>query len=344
MITGSERLRAAGNGEILDRIPVFCTLLDQGAKLSGVTLKEYYSRGDLVAEAQIRMREKYGYDNLWSLFYVGKEAELLGCKKIIYSEYGPPNVEDFIIKNYKDIELFEVPDSIIEHPDFKQQKICLDILQAESNGKYPICAYLTSSMTLPSMLMGMEKWIELLLLGPAELRDMLLTKCSDFFKKEIEAYRSLGATVLIYSNPFGSSEFLPIKMIKDFVIPWMNQDLQEGGIEGVVYYCGSSRMLNIIDDIIHAVGLRAFYVSPFDDISKAKNIIGSQGLTCGVINDIPLVRWSEEEIKNEVEKIIMAGKPGFNFLFGTLVMPLSIPDRNIICMLEAAYNYGKYLQ
>ena len=78
MITGIERLIAAANGDVLDRIPVFCNQLDQGARELGLSLEEYYSKGEYVAEGQLRMREKYGYDNVWSLFYVGKEAELLG--------------------------------------------------------------------------------------------------------------------------------------------------------------------------------------------------------------------------------------------------------------------------
>ena len=76
--------------------------------------------------------------------------------------------------------------------------------QAEAQGRYPICAYLTASMTLPAILMGMEKWIELLLDGPAEVRDELLAKCSDFFRREAAAYREAGADVLLYSDPFGS--------------------------------------------------------------------------------------------------------------------------------------------
>jgi hypothetical protein len=47
MITGIERLNAAIKGEVLDRIPVFCNLLDQGAKELGLSLEEYYSKGNM---------------------------------------------------------------------------------------------------------------------------------------------------------------------------------------------------------------------------------------------------------------------------------------------------------
>ena len=85
MITGKDRLAAAARGEILDRIPVFCNLLDQGARELGMSIQEYFSKGEHVAEAQLKMLKKYGHDNVWSLFYVGKEAELLGCNKIRFA-------------------------------------------------------------------------------------------------------------------------------------------------------------------------------------------------------------------------------------------------------------------
>ena len=72
------------------------------------------------------MLKKYGYDNVWSLFYVGKEAELLGCKKIIFAKDGPPNVEDFVIKSFDDIQKLQIPDDISSHPSFEEQLKCQD--------------------------------------------------------------------------------------------------------------------------------------------------------------------------------------------------------------------------
>lgn len=342
MTTGMDRLVAAINGEESDRIPVFCNLLDQGARELGMSIKEYYSRGEYVAEGQLRMREKYGYDNLWSLFYVGKEAQLLGCRKIIYAADGPPNIGEMVIKTYDDIGKLKVPDDITGHPAFEETLKCLKILRAEAGGKYPICAYLTASLTLPAILMGMEKWLELLLVGPVDVRDELLAKCSDFFQKQMKAYRDAGANVLIYSNPFGSTDFIHMRLFREVSMPWMERDLKPAGTQGVVYYCGSSKFNNVIDQVIERLGISVFYLSPLDDIAEGKKIIAGRGLCCGVINDIKLMDWSKEEIRQEVKRMIDQGKPGGRFLFGTLVMPYNIPEENIVTMLEAAYEYGKY--
>jgi uroporphyrinogen decarboxylase len=342
MITGMERLLAAVSGNTSDRVPVFCNLIDQGAKELGMTLKEYYSNGEYVAEGQLRMLEKYGYDNLWSLFYVGKEAELLGCGKIVFAENGPPNVGEMVIRNREDISRLRVPDDMEAHPAFREPLKCLRILRSEAGGKYPICAYVTASMTLPAILMGMEKWVELLLTGPADLRDGLLTKCSDFFRKEITAYRNAGADIFVYSNPFGSTDFLPMKLFEELSLPWMERDLKPGGTQGVVYYCGGARMNPVIDRVLERLEISAYYLSPMDDISLGKKIIAGRALCAGVINDIPLIDWPRDEIRREVRRMMDEGMPGGKFLFGTLVMPYGIPETNIRAMLEAAYEFGSY--
>lgn len=342
MITGAQRLAAAANGKILDRIPVFCNLLDQGAAELGLSIKEYYSKGEHVAEAQLKMRRKYGYDNLWSLFYVGKEAELLGCRKIIFAKDGPPNIGQMVIKNYEDIGKLTIPEDISTHPAFQDTLTCLQILKSEAGGKYPICAYITASMTLPSILMGMEKWMELLLNGPADVRRELLAKCSDFFRKQITAYREAGADIFVYSNPFGSTDFVPMKLFQGLSLEWMEKDLKPVGTQGVVYYCGGARMNAVIAQVLQRTGIGTYYLSPFDDIAQGKKIIAGRALCAGVINDIRLIDWTRKEIRAEVKRMLDAGMPGGKFFFGTLVMPYSIPEKNIRAMLEAAYEFGAW--
>lgn len=342
MITGVDRLVSAINGEKSDRIPVFCNLLDQGSIELGLSLEEYYSKGEYVAEGQLKMREKYGYDNVWSLFYVGKEAELLGCKKIIFAKDGPPNVEDFVIKTYEDIYKLEIPENLSTYPAFEEQLKCLNILKREVGGKHSICAYITATMALPALLMGMDRWMELLFCGPPELRDLLLAKCHDFFVKETNAFRDAGADVIVYSNPFGSTDIVPMKYFMNHSLPWIEKDIKAVGTAGIVYYCGMAKFNNVIDTIIQKTGIGVYYLSPLSDIEEGKKIVSGRGLTCGVINDIKLIDWSKQEIRNEVKRMIDAGMAGGKFLFGTGVMPYAIPEDNIRTMCEAAYEFGSY--
>ncbi len=341
-MTPLEILVAAINGTPAPRIPIFCNLLDQGPKLLGMPAKEYFSQGEYVAEAQLKLLERYGHDNVWSLHYVGKEAELLGCNDILFADDGVPNVADFVIKQLDDIAKFDVPADITQHPAWQAVTDCMSILRREVGHTHPICAYVTASTTLPSMLMGMDKWMELFLLGPFDLRDELLRKCSDFVQQHIAALRAAGANVLVYSTPFGSPQFVSKKMIESLVLPWMKRDLQAGKTFDLVYYCGMSPFNEVIDLVFDELNINTFYISPLADLREAKRLIDTRGLTCGVIDDIKMIHWTSEQTRAEVKRIIDIGKPGGHFLFGTGVVSLAVPEANIRAMLDAAHLYGSF--
>lgn len=341
-MTPLEILVAAVNGTPAPRIPVFCNLLDQGARTLGMTQRDYYAKGEHVAAGQLAMRARYGYDNVWSLFYVGKEAELLGCKGILFSESGPPNVSDFVIQSYDDVAALEVPTDITQHPAWTEIGNCLRILRDEVGATHPICAYLTASTSLPALLMGMDKWMELLLVGPSDVRDELLRKCSDFFQQEVAAYRAAGANVLIYSTPFGSTSFLGMKRFNEFSMPWMQRDLAAGGVANIVYYCGMAPFNNVIAQVMNELSIGTFYISPLADLAHAKATIGHRGLTCGVIDDIKMIGWTPQQTRDEVQRLCQIGMQGQHFLLGTGVMPLDVPEENILAMLAAAFEFGSY--
>lgn len=338
-MTPLEILAAAVAGQPAPRIPIFGALLDQGARELGMSLEEYYARGEHVAEGQLKLQARYGYDNVWCLAYVGVEAEVLGCREILYADDGPPNVADFVIKSYDDIAKLVVPEDISTHPAWAKTADCLRILRAEVGATHSICAYVTASNTLPAILMGMDKWMELLLTGPVDLRDELLRKCSDFCQKELAAFRAAGANVLVYSTPFGTTEFVGKKRFREFSLPWIKRDLAPGGVDGIVYYCGMTPFNDVIESVIEELGIGVYYISPLSDLAEAKATIGTRALTCGVINDIKMLRWTPEETRAEVARICAAGKGG-HFLFGTGVMPLAIPEANIRAMYEAAFAHG----
>lgn len=339
-MTPLEILAAAATGRPAPRIPIFCNLLDQGARELGMSAKQYFSSGTHVAEAQLRMQYRYGHDNLWSLHYVGKEAELLGCREILFAEDGVPNVADYVIKSLDDIAKFEIPGDVTQHPAWESIAECLSILNKEVGRSHPICAYVTASTTLPAILMGMEKWIELFLLGPFDLRDHLLQQCSDFLQKQIAALRAAGTSVIVYSTPFGSPYFVGKDVIQKTVIPWMRRDLLPGDVSDIVYYCGMAPFNNVIDLIFDELKISSHYISPLADLAEAKRIINTRGLTCGVIDDIKMIHWTTQQTRAEVKRIIDIGKPGGHFLFGTGVMPLAIPEANIRAMVDAAFEFG----
>jgi len=344
MPVGLERFGALMQGKLPDRVPVICNLLEQGARELGISIKEYYSKGEYVAEGQLKLREKFGYDNLWGFHYTARQAEMLGSRKTIFSEDGPPNVGHMIIKDYADIEKLEIPEDLSEMPAFVEQAKTIQILKQEQGGKYPVLSAVTASFSLPAILMGINAWLELLLMGPESIRNELLAKCSVYCEKSIAALRDAGADMIAYINPVATATFINVEQFKNLALKWIVKDFQEVGSMGIVYFNGGGRLNPMLDLIIANTGISSYYISPLDDVGAAKKIIKGRGLLAAAINDIKLINWTKPEIENEVKRIMDAGSPGGSFIFGTLLMPYLIPEENIKIMLEAAYKYGTYTE
>ncbi|MDD2897440.1 MAG: uroporphyrinogen decarboxylase family protein [Desulfuromonadaceae bacterium] len=342
MSIGMERFGALMSGQIPDRVPIICNLLDQGAQELGISLREYYSRGDFVAEGQLRMREKYGYDTLLGMFYSALEAEILGCKSIVYAADGPPNVGHLVIRTPEDIKKLQLPEELNEHPRFRELAACIGIMKRESAGRWPVLGVVTASFSLPAMLMGIGQWLDLFLSGDPRLRDQLLELCSHFCSRQIAALREAGADLIVYVNPVASATFIPPHKSRELALPWVIKDLEQQGPAGVVFFNGGGRINPILADLQTDTGIGAYYLNPFDDIIEARRILGPQALIAGAINDIRLIDWTPDEIDQEVERIMGAGKQGGGFLFGTLLMPYRIPEDNIRALVDAAIKHGSY--
>jgi uroporphyrinogen decarboxylase len=342
MINGMERFGALMSGQTPDRVPIVCNLLDQGAKELGISVREYYSRGDLVAEGQLRMREKYGYDALTGMFYSALEAEILGCHNIVYAADGPPNVGHLVVRTPEDIKKLQLPDNLNDHPRFRELATCISILKRESAGRWPVLGVVTASFSLPAMLMGIGQWLDLLLNGDPGLRTMLLELCSQFCARQMAALREAGADLIVYVNPVASATFITPNKFRELALPWVTRDLQQSGPAGVVFFNGGGRINPILADLQRETGIGAYYLNPFDDIVEARQILGPQALIAGVINDIRLIDWSPDEIDHEVKRIMQAGKQGGGFIFGTLLMPFKIPEENIRALMDSACRHGSY--
>lgn len=342
MMTGMERFGALLNGQTPDRVPLVINLLDQGAKELRVSLRDYYASGALVAEGQLRLREKYGYDTLLGMFYAALEAEVMGCRNIIYAEDGPPNVGHLVIRNAHDITQLHVPEDLNCQPRFRELTNCITILKRQSAGRWPVLGVVTASFSLPAMLMGIGQWMDLFLNGDPGLRELLLEKCSQFCSRQIIALRAAGADIIVYTNPVASATFITPQKFRQLALPWLLEDLKEPGPAGIAFFSGGGCINPILSDIKSHTGIGAYYLNPFDDIAEARQILGPEAMIVGAINDIRLLDWTPAEISQEVERIMSVGRCAGGFIFGTMMMPFDIPEENISALVSAAIAQGRY--
>ncbi|MCF6246347.1 MAG: hypothetical protein L3J69_03190 [Desulfobacula sp.] len=339
---GLELLEPMFQGKLPERVPVILNLFEQGANELNLSIEEYYSDVDHIVEGQVRMAEKFGHDNLWATFYAAIDAETLGSKKTIFSDDGPPNVGQLIIRQYADVDELTIPGNINDSPFFSKQTELVKKLKKKAAGRLPVCAYVVASFSLPVLLMGIDRWLTLLLTGSSVIREALLAKCSEFVIKKIMALREAGADMIAYANPIASATFIKAHQFDKLAAKWISSDFKGAGSRNLVYFGGGGKIEPFLERIIDSSDAGAYYLNPFDDIVSAKVKVGPRGLVTGAINDIKLMSWSSGQIRAEVKQIMDKGKPNGGFLFGTQMMPYKISDKNIHIMVKAAHEYGRY--
>jgi uroporphyrinogen decarboxylase len=341
-MTGMERFQALMTGRLPDRVPIVCNLMDQGGAELGMRLADYYSRGEHVASGRLRLQRRYGYDTVLATFYAGMEAELLGCRNIVYSESGPPNVGHLVIRTPDDIERLHVPADLSTHPRFREQAECIRILKRELHGTCPVAAVVVSSFSLPAILMGIAAWMDLMVCGDRAVRDTLLEKSARFCRLHIAALRQAGADLIVYTDSVATADVITRRQFTELALPAIHRDLDGMGTGDVVYFNGGGRINPHLEILTAQTELRAFYINPFDDVAEAKRALDGRALLIAAINDIRLIDWTADQIDREVRRIMEAGKPGGGFVFGTLLMPLAIPESNIRALVASAERHGAY--
>ncbi|WP_027362644.1 uroporphyrinogen decarboxylase family protein [Desulfospira joergensenii] len=342
MLTPKQRFGALMEGRQPDRVPVVCNLFEQGAKELGMPIKEYYSRGEYVAEGQIRLYEKYGYDHIWGAHYTARDSEMLGSRRTVFVEDGPPNVGHLIIKTEKDIENLVIDPGLLDTKPFAEQVKTIEIVKREKGDECPVLSTVIGSFSMPPILMGMDGWLDLMLTGPEKTRKLLLKKCSDFCIMKMKALFQAGVDMIAYSNPVATASFISLAQFEAMALEWIKRDINALGPRGIVYFNGGGLLNPMIKPILEHTGAGVFYIHPMDDIVQAKEIVAGRALVAAAINDVRLIDWPEERIEAQVRQMMDQGAQGGGFVFGTLVMPFAIPDKKIKTMIEAAHRFGTY--
>lgn len=342
MTTGSERFAALMTGSMPDRVPQICNLCEHGARMLGMSIKEYYSSPEHVAEGQLRLRERFGYDTLLGFYHVAKEAEMLGCRRLIYADDGPPNVGHLVLDCNERIKTFTIPDNLGDNRHCWDVTRCIRLLKAEARGRYPVLAALTASFSLPPILIGMERWLNLLFNGPEHLCRELLEKCSLFCRRYLAALREAGADLIAYVNPVASATFLSDRQFVELALPWVKRDFADVRTNDIVYFNGGGRIGPQIARLAETVSFAAYYLSPQDDIRQAKADVAGKALIVGTVNDVRLLEWDAAAIDREVARIMAEGAPGGGFAFGTLLTSCLVADEKIDLLLQSASRHGSY--
>ena len=338
-LTSLQRVLTTLGHQEPDRIPFFLLVTMHGARELGMPIREYFSRGEYVAEGQLLMQARFGHDCLYPFFYGPIEVEAWGGE-VIYSEQGPPNSGRPVIRNLNDIENLNPP--AIESTDCLQKVLtAIRILKSEAEERLPIIGVVMSPFSIPVMQMGFDKYIELIYAHP-ELFEQLMRVNERFCTQWAAAQIEAGATAICYFDPVSSPSIIP----RDLYLKTGFKIAQRtiGEINGpTATHFASGNCLPIVDDVAHT-GTSIVCTSALEDLNALKNKCKGQLTVLGNLNGIEMRRWTPEQAELAVKEAIVKAGSGGGFILSDNhgEIPWQVPEDILMALSESVQRWGRY--
>lgn len=338
-MTSMQRVLTTLGHQEPDRVPLFLLATSHGAKELGLSIKDYFSQAAHVAEGQIRLREKYGHDCLYSFFYAPVEIEAWGGE-VIYSPDGPPNSGTPLIQDPKTITRLAPPE-IKKTPCLIKVLEATSMMKARAGNDCPIIGVVMSPFSVPVMQMGFGPYLDLMFEQP-DLFARLMRINTEFCVAWANAQLEAGATAICYFDPVSSSTIVPPEVYRRTGHGIARDTLRE--INGpAAIHLASGRALPIVEDLIRT-GAAVVGVSCLESLSELKRLCRGRISLLGNLNGIEMRRWSAAEAESKVRAAIAEGAPGGGFILADNhgEIPWTVPDETLLAISEAVRRWGRY--
>ncbi len=338
-MTSLERVLTTLGHQEPDHVPFFLLLTMHGAKELGLSIESYFSRGEHVAQGQLKLLEKYGHDCLYNFYHAPLEVQAWGAE-VIYCEDGPPNSGIPFIQNIQDIQTLEAP-SIDTCACLEKVLTSARLLKESVQDQVPIIGVVMSPFSLPVMQLGFNRYIELIYESPhlfQRLMDMNTRFCVDWANAQLEA----GSTAICYFDPVSSPTIIPRELYLKTGFKVATNTIAQ--IKGpTATHMASGRGLSIVDDLAKT-GTAIMGCSSLEDLSQVKVACRGKLTVMGNLNGIEMCDWTPEQAEYEVKKAIAAAGPGGGFLLSDNhgEIPYQVPDEVLLSISRAVGRWGNY--
>jgi len=338
-MTPMERVLTTLSHKEPDRVPMFLLLTMHGAKELSLSIKDYFSKGENVAEGQIRLQKKYQSDCYYSFFYAPIEIEAFGGK-VIYIEDGPPNAAEPFISDIEKI-LTVQPPKISDSKKLLEVLKATEILKQEAKSDIPIIGVVMSPFSLPVMQLGFEKYLHIMHFR-RDLFDHLMRVNEEFCVEWANAQLEAGATAICYFDPVSSPTIIPREMYLETGFQIAKRTISR--IKGPTATHFASGNCLPIADLIPQTGTAVIGVSKFEDIIKLKQEFKNKLTLLGNLNAIEMRRWTADYAKKMVIELIRNAAPGGGFILAENhgEIPFQVSDETLLAISDAVRTFGRY--
>jgi uroporphyrinogen decarboxylase len=322
-----------------DRVPLFLLPTMHGARELGLSIREYFSRAEYVVEGQVRLRQKYQHDCIYTFFYAPIEVEAWGAE-VIYTDDGPPNSGEPLLRDAEEILRLSVPD-VSTTPCLLKVLRATELLNAAVGDDAPIIGVVMSPFSLPVMQLGFEIYLRVLH-ERLDLFQRLMQINMEFCVQWANAQIAAGATAICYFDPVSSPTMLPPEMYRRTGREIAQQTIRR--FHGpTAIHLASGHCAAILDDVALS-GAAVVGTSCFEDLAELKRASAGRLTLLGNLNGIEMARWSAAQAEQAVKRAIAKAGPGGGYIVSDThgEIPFQVPDQVLTAIAEAVRAWGTY--
>ncbi len=334
-----ERVLTAMQGKEPDRVPFFLLLTLHGAKMLGISTREYFSRPDCVAEAQIRFQKRYRHDCLYMFYFAALEYEAWGGE-VLYPDNSPPNAGAPIVRNPDAILRLSAP-RVSESPGLQRALKSIELSKIRNRGNALVIGVVISPFSLPVMQLGFELYIKVLFEHPDVFKHLMRINeafCAEWGRAQLAA----GADVICYFDPVSSPSMVPCS---DFLTKGSEVARRmKTAINGpMAIHLASGRSIPILKPLAQ-LGFSAVGVSADEDLVQLKNTAAGKITLMGNLNGITMRDWTADQAQSIVRDCIRKAAPGGGYILSDNhgEIPPHVPDEVLMAISDAVHRWGGY--
>ncbi len=338
ILTPRERFGLLIIDEKPDRCNVIPLITSHAAIVAGVSVKKYYTQGEVMARAQLAAIEEYGHDAISIFSEVGILAEAMGSK----FEYPEDDLPIF-----REPALGKAGPETLSTPNPTQTgrlPVYLEAIRCAYDAvgdTIPVLAYVPAPFTTGMMLCQPEQFLIDLARNPARV-DAIMQKALDAaIEFCYEIINAGGLPVLV--DPLASGSVISPATYRKFALPYeaeLIKFLHRYDLDIILHICGDTRP---IVDILPETGAD---LMSFDHlgIDVALERLSGRMRLIGNFDTSRLVLSSADVIGREVGAMVAGAKEaGRGYVASTgCEVPLCAPRDNVLAFVKAAKEAGAY--
>ncbi len=380
-MTPRERVTAAMNMQIPDRVPLMCQFsigfMNQQLKGTDITPMEFWLDSEKYAKGLMILRERFDFDGILVSIHGhyknwrerihkveivdGIEVATYDDRKEIYVDDDLPVGKFFNNDRKKNIETLnpdEIPEVLNYIPASKDCYIFLDnndpyrifqILKKELGDEYSIHGEVTSPLDYLLDYIGYEEALLAMIMYPDKVKKVLDNFTKGVIRMAEEMADNNDIDAIKISSPFAGMDFISPDHYREFELPYLTRiakAIKNKGLFSYVHTCGH------IDDRLELMaesgvaGLECLDPPPIGNVEldNAFERIGGKIFIKGNIDSVhTLLKGDKALITSDVRKRIEIGKqyPGFILSTACSIAP-KVPTEHIKMLSKLAQQYGKY--